>query len=207
MSRQTASNMALKHMFALLLLPVFIIGCGSNPTAAQSYRHPMDKAIADQRKHAAELNENLRKARRLQDAPRRPAPVAHDEIYLNATGLIWKRCVAGMSWDSTQCKGRVQPFSFYQAKAYAIEAAANEEKLWRVPTVYELERLYNLIETKQVDFQLPGPITFWSSTPVAAGGYGGWYSHFVRFYDNGRERIVDDDYVNKIHALIMVRSE
>lgn len=207
MPRQTPSNMALKAIPALALLSVFITGCGSSPAADQSYRHPMDKAIAEQRKQATELNENIRKARRLQDAPRRPAPVAADEIYISAAGLIWKRCVAGMSWDSTQCKGRVQPFSFHQAEGYANETAANEGKLWRVPTAYELERLYNLIQSKQVDFRLPGPITFWSSTHAGGGGYGGWYSRFVRFYDNGRDRIVDDDYINKIHALILVRSE
>ncbi|MGU3575413.1 DUF1566 domain-containing protein [Brucellaceae bacterium C25G] len=59
------------------------------------------------------------------------------------TGLIWKRCAAGMKWDETKESCIGQPQSFNQKTA--LEEAQINGKEWRVPSGEELETL--LVDT------------------------------------------------------------
>ncbi|WP_310619816.1 Lcl C-terminal domain-containing protein [Flexibacterium corallicola] len=56
-----------------------------------------------------------------------------------ASGLVWKRCAVGMSWNETNqtCSGQPEGLTQDTAKAAAKHAGQN----WRVPTGRELETL------------------------------------------------------------------
>ncbi|WP_020648032.1 DUF1566 domain-containing protein [Solimonas variicoloris] len=59
-----------------------------------------------------------------------------------ATGLIWRRCLAGMSWDADQntCTGTASTMTYGGALAYA----AAEGGGWRLPNIKELLTLVEL---------------------------------------------------------------
>jgi hypothetical protein len=52
------------------------------------------------------------------------------------TGLIWRRCSEGQSWDGTTCTGEAMRFTWSEAQTYA-----QSQRGWRMPIVQELARL------------------------------------------------------------------
>lgn len=59
-----------------------------------------------------------------------------------ATGLVWRRCLAGMSWNADQntCTGTPSALNWSGALAYA----ASEGGGWRLPNISELMTLIEL---------------------------------------------------------------
>ncbi|WP_051261302.1 DUF1566 domain-containing protein [Desulfovibrio inopinatus] len=65
-----------------------------------------------------------------------------DEAFDKATGLIWRRCSEGTSWnDSEGCIGSVKLLSLDEAKSIAKQLGNG----WRVPTIDEL---YSIVDEK-----------------------------------------------------------
>jgi len=56
------------------------------------------------------------------------------EAFDAATGLTWKRCSEGLTWQNGTCAGERQFFSLDQARGLAADG-------WRLPTISELSSL------------------------------------------------------------------
>jgi hypothetical protein len=103
------------------------------------------------------------------------------EVSDTMTGLVWRRCVEGMTWnDNTQtCEGAATDFPWKEALIYTRE---NRKGGWRIPNVKEL---YSIVDTERVPsidpFAFPnmpgGP--FLSST--SANYVGDVYGQVVSF--------------------------
>ena len=65
------------------------------------------------------------------------------EVKDTMTGLIWRRCAAGMAWnnDTQTCDGVAMEFSWKEALLYA---RANQSGGWRIPNVKELFSIADL---------------------------------------------------------------
>jgi hypothetical protein len=93
------------------------------------------------------------------------------EVADGLTGLTWRRCVEGQSWNGTACTGTATVFSHEQALAHAKTQSG-----WKVPNIKEL---YSIVKTDKlvtgngqwVDTTAfpnqPFFLYYWSSTPVA----------------------------------------
>lgn len=67
------------------------------------------------------------------------ANAAGDEITDSRTGLTWKRCIEGMSWNATSSSCTGAATTYTQAQALALAAGA-----WRLPNIKELASLTDL---------------------------------------------------------------
>lgn len=64
------------------------------------------------------------------------------EVFDTQTGLTWKRCAAGMTWNGSTCTGSYRAMNMSEIFAYA-----NANSGWRLPTAKELVTLINTDET------------------------------------------------------------
>lgn len=81
------------------------------------------------------------------------------------TGLQWRRCEQGKTWDGTTCTGAAASFNHPQALNHARDLTG-----WRLPNVKELSSLliFGLPRNAAIDpTAFPGTSagSFWSSTP------------------------------------------
>jgi hypothetical protein len=119
-----------------------------------------------------------------------PRWLVHGQQVTDAqTRLTWRRCVEGMTWDGSTCKGKPVRYTWSEALAHAQDAAAGTGLAWRVPNVKELESLidpglsYPAIDTTA----FPGTPTkyelqyTWTSSPFSIGGATSAYANFVDF--------------------------
>ncbi|MEY2802911.1 MAG: hypothetical protein RL657_247 [Pseudomonadota bacterium] len=95
------------------------------------------------------------------------------EVRDKVTGLIWQRCLLGMSWDGSTCTGTASTHTWTQALDAARTATASPVAgagAWRVPNHKEL---FSLAERACSSPALnsrwfPGSHTYvWSSSPNA----------------------------------------
>lgn len=115
------------------------------------------------------------------------------------TGLIWKRCAEGQTWDGSTCQGTADAYTWEQAfqRAAAVNAGSQGwnagQSDWRLPNQKELR---SIVERGCVNpsinlTQFPATPTsvFWSGSPFAGiSGYawsvlfnGGFVSAFSRY--------------------------
>lgn len=100
------------------------------------------------------------------------------------SGLIWKRCAEGQSWDGSTCVGMAADYTWAEAFARTdvvnAGAAGTEnggETDWRIPNIKEL---FSLVERGCVSIninetQFPNsPQFFWSSSPLTGWADGVW---------------------------------
>lgn len=59
------------------------------------------------------------------------------------TGLVWARCVQGMSWNGRQCAGQATALAQEAALRQAAERRQGPSQAWRLPHVADLRRLSN----------------------------------------------------------------
>ncbi len=102
----------------------------------------------------------------------------------NATGLMWKKCSEGQSYNGATrgCDGTAATYSWQQAlqKATAINAGGgfSGQSDWRLPNVKELSSIvehqcaYPTIN--QEVFPATPSVWFWSSSPVASNSNYAW---------------------------------
>ena len=95
------------------------------------------------------------------------------------TGLVWKRCAEGQSWDGVTCAGSASVMTWQGA----LQAAANSTFVghndWRLPNIKEL---YSIVEPQcvypainlSVFPGLAASMGFWSGSPNVANPGGSW---------------------------------
>jgi len=117
------------------------------------------------------------------------------------TGLMWKRCAEGQTWNGTICTGTNNAFDWNTAMALTSSSAGHTD--WRLPTVNEL---LSIVEYQNLSPAISTTIfpktldsTFWSGSPNASNSNDAWY---VRFYD-GYVRSNSDRSSN--HSVRLVR--
>jgi hypothetical protein len=69
-----------------------------------------------------------------------------DEVEDRATGLTWKRCSVGQTWDGATCVGPPVDMTVEQAAAAARDESARTGESWRVPNFKELD---SIIDTER----------------------------------------------------------
>jgi Protein of unknown function (DUF1566) len=86
------------------------------------------------------------------------------------TGLVWRRCAEGASWNGTACIGNSLSFTHEAAlqRAKAQQGTAG----WRLPNAKELASLLDRTQASPAINSQAFPSTvlapFWSATPYAA---------------------------------------
>jgi Protein of unknown function (DUF1566) len=104
------------------------------------------------------------------------------EVTDSATGLVWRRCAEGLSWNGKECDGDAMTFSFDKAAAHAQATAASSKKAWRVPKLDELMKIVDRTKPAPTIDPLAFPntpaIQFWTSTVNAKEAH---RAHFVFF--------------------------
>ena len=94
------------------------------------------------------------------------------------TGLVWKRCAEGQTWDGATCTGTAANYTWQQAfeRVDAVNAAAaGTQNLgatdWRLPNINELKSIAELgCQNPAINLtQFPNTSAwrFWSGSPVA----------------------------------------
>jgi len=95
------------------------------------------------------------------------------------TGLIWRRCSEGQTWDlaTTTCTGTVTTYTHEGALTQAKTQAG-----WRLPNVKELSSLVDKSRVSpSIDMTaFPGTPSnyFWSSSPYAGNASYAWFVYF-----------------------------
>lgn len=94
----------------------------------------------------------------------------------NKTGLIWKRCPEGQTWNSQACTGSALEFNRHEAADYAARQSG-----WRMPTLKELSSLLDVTLDRPFldEFAFPGASAklFWSSS-LSEQNQGTWSVSF-----------------------------
>ncbi len=94
------------------------------------------------------------------------------------TGLIWKRCAEGQTWDGTTCQGIAGSYVWQQAfqQADAVNAVSYAGQTdWRVPNINELKSIaemgcYNP-SINLTQFPATPASYFWSGSPLVGSTY------------------------------------
>lgn len=93
------------------------------------------------------------------------------------TGLVWQRCVAGMSWSGTTCTGTATTYTHEAALAYAKTQTG-----WKLPNVKELGSIVDRTRSNPAIDITAFPATpagyTWSASPFAGGSNSAWYVYF-----------------------------
>lgn len=106
-----------------------------------------------------------------------------DEVTDQKSGLIWRRCIEGMSWNGTICVNSttactnvsaVTPATFTHPEALQCAALASSFGTpWRLPNIQELNSLSDKsVVTNKIDtttFPAAPVGLIWSSTPYTRG--------------------------------------
>jgi hypothetical protein len=99
------------------------------------------------------------------------------EVIDNNTGLVWRRCAAGMTSDGNQCTGTAYNFTFETALAYATYQAATAGVAWRLPNLGELLSIADAERAMPAIDSLMFPDTpankFWTSSLFVRESHGG----------------------------------
>lgn len=98
-------------------------------------------------------------------APFTPSPDGQEEVTDDATGLIWRRCAEGMTWNANVCSGTAFTFTHEAALARAASQAATTAVAWRLPDIRELVSISNPTNDPAGFDAATSPGDFWSSTP------------------------------------------
>ena len=108
------------------------------------------------------------------------------EVTNQKTGLIWRRCSEGMSWNGATCAGAASTFSHEAALAQAATQASGTGLAWRLPNVKELTSIADKSRSNPAIDPVAFPATpassFWSASPNVGGANVAWHVSF----GNGR---------------------
>ena len=101
-------------------------------------------------------------------------PTAPDgsEVTDTKTGLIWRRCAEGMTWNGGTCAGTPLTFTHEAALQRAAAQASSTGVAWRLPNIKELSSIVDRSLTNPSIDRTAFPATpsklFWSSTPYVS---------------------------------------
>lgn len=104
---------------------------------------------------------------RADDALRLVPSADGSELIDTSAKLAWSRCVEGMRWDGKHCVGEARLATHAEALGFARARSSAEGRLWRVPRVTELKRLFEHLahggDATTLAPAAPGGL-YWSST-------------------------------------------
>jgi len=126
------------------------------------------------------------------------------EVTDQKTGLIWRRCVEGMTYSGGTCTGAASTFTHEAALQRATAEASSTGIAWRLPNVKELSSIIDRTHTNPAIDVTAFPVTpatglFWSSSPCMNGPLDAWYVEFGsgKVWSYGRS---DSYYVRLVRA-------
>lgn len=100
------------------------------------------------------------------------------------TGLTWRRCSAGQSWNGSTCTGEPTSYTHEEALAYAQTQTG-----WRLPNVKELASIVDRSKSDPaIDARVfPGTASnwYWTSSPVVGNSGFAWGVDFGNGNGNG----------------------
>jgi hypothetical protein len=101
------------------------------------------------------------------------------EVTDTSTGLVWRRCVEGMTFNSGSCSGVATLFKHEAGLARAASQAALTGAAWRLPNIKELITLIDLSSfspaINAIAFpQSPADYYTWASTPYLGDSDSAW---------------------------------
>jgi hypothetical protein len=98
------------------------------------------------------------------------------------SGLQWKRCVEGQTWDGSTCTGGRTAPTWDQALQLAQSVSFAGKDDWRLPNLKELASIVELAcSIPAIDlavFPAASPAYVWSSTPTQEGSAPAWTVNF-----------------------------
>lgn len=111
-------------------------------------------------------------------------------VFDSKTGLTWRRCVEGQSWNGTTCTGTSTTYTHEQALAYAKAQTG-----WRLPSVKELSSLVDRTTNNPAIDSITFPGVghggpYWTSTPYAGSNGYAWSVDFTYGLVNIRQRVM-----------------
>lgn len=106
-------------------------------------------------------------------------PVAGgQDIHDTWTGLVWRRCAQGQTWNGRTCRGAVVGFRWQPALTHSQTWARRTGQPWRLPNVKELgsviERGAAVPTLNRVAFPGMAEQPFWTSTAVSSINRESW---------------------------------
>ena len=113
-----------------------------------------------------------------------------------ATGLMWKRCIEGMTWNNNTCTGSESDLTWQSAlqQAVTVNGAGGYvgKTDWRVPNQKELRSIierqcYSPAINLNIFPNTPSS-SFWSSSPGAGDSSYAWYVFFDVGYGGWGDR-------------------
>lgn len=110
------------------------------------------------------------------------------EVTDTATGLIWRRCAEGQTWEAaaTTCTGTASTFTHQAALQRAASQATATGISWRLPNVKELSSIADKTRQNPAIDSTAFPATpsyfFWSASPYVGYAYYAWYVNFGNGY-------------------------
>jgi hypothetical protein len=103
------------------------------------------------------------------------------EVLDKKTGLIWQRCVLGMSWNGATCAGTATNHKWEDALAEAATVASTTGVAWRLPNIKELRSLVEAACVGKAINETIFPVTpsyVWSSTTDSENTNNAWSNSF-----------------------------
>lgn len=104
------------------------------------------------------------------------------EVSDSATGLIWRRCAEGMTWNGSTCTGSTSIFTHELALAHALSEASASGVGWRLPSVRELSSIVDgSLSNPAIDgaaFPATPASWFWSASPFVGNSANAWLVYF-----------------------------
>lgn len=110
------------------------------------------------------------------------------EVTDKKTGLIWRRCTEGMSWNGKTCTGNPTLFIYKGAVEFSIAESTKTNLQWRVPMMSELftivdkDHSHPAINPKI--FPATPAASFWVTSPAVTEFRYGWNVDFDGGYMN-----------------------
>ncbi|UTW47634.1 DUF1566 domain-containing protein [Bacterioplanoides sp. SCSIO 12839] len=126
-----------------------------------------------------------------------------NEVQDLRSGLIWKRCVVGRSFDKStaSCSGTSGRYDWQGALQQAEQAANNSGLAWRLPSIKELNSIVEHACTPKTNslFSFPSPV--WSGTPYT--GFGSQNRSYLVDFRFGV--LFGSRSINNMYEVILVR--
>ena len=131
------------------------------------------------------------------------------------TGLTWKRCSEGQTWDDSGCDGDAATYTWQEAlqRAQAVNDGTAGNNLghndWRLPNKNELASLVErACHSPAINATIfPGTATslYWSASLYANNSYDAWGVRFDIGAVNGRSKHDDYGYLSVRGGVRLVR--
>jgi PKD repeat protein len=130
------------------------------------------------------------------------------EVIDNKTGLVWRACAEGTSFDINNCFGTPNDYTHENALLHASEVGNG----WRLPNAKELESIVDrsfinlatgVAAIDSVVFPSTPPKVFWSSTPSAPYAATPTGQINVVEFDSGRSTVVGRTIANTFNVRLV----